>query len=96
MQLTTAEQNIVVRKKLVDLESKRFIVLERHNNTYKLKEKINPTGRIRQRHFNELEPAPRPILSWETSETDDSNDSRESSCNSEDEQPPPRQNTTRM
>ena len=34
----------------------------------------NPTGRVKQRHFNEIEPAPQQILSRETKESGDSID----------------------
>jgi hypothetical protein len=91
--LTATERNKLGGKKLADLKSKRFIVLERQSNTYKLQEENNPTGRVKQRHFNELEPAPQQVLSWETEESDDQADNYESSSDSEGEPQPPRRST---
>ncbi|CAB4033941.1 Hypothetical predicted protein, partial [Paramuricea clavata] len=91
--LTATERNKLGGKKLADLKSKRFIVLERHGNTYKLQEENNPSGRVKQRHFNELEPAPPQVLSWETEESDDQADNYESSSDSEGEPQPPRRST---
>ena len=61
--LTATERNKINEKKIADLKSKRFVVVERHNNTNKLRDEENPTVRLKQRHFNELEPAPQQVLS---------------------------------
>ena len=53
------------------------------SNTYKLQDGENPTGRVKQRHFNEIEPAPQQILSWETEESGDSIDNWTTSSDSE-------------
>jgi hypothetical protein len=53
------------------LKSKRFIVLERYDYTQKLHEKNNPTTRLREPYFNELEPAPEEVLSLATEESED-------------------------
>ena len=56
-QLTATERNKMGGKKIANLKSKRFIVVERHNNTYKLQDEQNLNSRLKQRHFNESEPA---------------------------------------
>ena len=78
---------------MADLKSKRFIIVEHHNNTYKLQDGENPTGSVKQRHFNEIEPAPQQILSWGTEEAGDSIDNWTTSSDSEWETPPPRRST---
>ena len=88
--LTATERNNRGGKKMADLKCKRFIIVERRNNTYKLQDGENPTGRVKQRHFNEIELAPQQILSWETEELGDSIDNWTTSSDSEWEQPPPR------
>ena len=66
MRLTSTARNKRGGKKLADLKSKGYIVIEHHDNTYKVRSEDNLNGRIKQRHYNELEPAPRQILPWET------------------------------
>ena len=48
---------------------------------------------MKQRHFNKLEPAPPQVLSWETEESDGSDDNWVTSSDSECEQHPPRRST---
>ena len=88
--LTATERNKIGGKKITDLKSKRFVVVERHDNTNKLRDEENPTGRLKQRHFNELEPAPQQVLSWET---EDPIDGWTTSSDWECERPPPRGST---
>ena len=86
--LTAKERNQLGGKKLADLKSKRYVILERNNNTYKIRDEANPAGQIKQRHGNELEAAPPQVLSWETDESDEEDPSE--SNNSEDETQPRR------
>ena len=51
IRLTATERNNRGGKKLADLKSKRFIIVERYNNTYKLQDGENPMGRVTQRHI---------------------------------------------
>ena len=51
------------------------MTMERHDNTYKVRPEDNPNGRIKQRHYDELEPAPRQTLTWETDSTEGQADS---------------------
>ena len=78
MRLTPNARNKRGGKKLADLKSEGYIVIERHGNTYKVRPEDNPNGRIKQRHYNELESAPRQILPWETDSTEDQADSSDS------------------
>ena len=76
--LTPKERNKNGGKKLADLKSKEYTVIGRKGNTYKLRASDNPNERIRQRHYNELEAAPRQTLSWETDSTDNPTDDSDS------------------
>ena len=78
MRLTPNARNKRGGKKLADLKSEGYIVIERHGNTYKVRPEDNSNRRIKQRHCNELESAPRQILPWETDSTDDQADSGDS------------------
>ncbi len=70
MRLTATARNKRGGKKLADLKSQGYVVMERHDNTYKVRPEDNPNGRIKQRHYDELEPAPRQTLTWERDSTE--------------------------
>ena len=71
MCLTPNTRNKCGGKKLADLKSKGYIVIERHGNTYKVRPEDNCNGCIKLGHYNKLESARRQILPWETNSTED-------------------------